>query len=80
VLEKVDRDDILSAALVYMPVLPGRGRLMKFTPRDEKELLALLAPKSTIKLICKLADGKTIETKEFDPTPFIALEKTFITR
>lgn len=79
VLEKVDRDDILSAALVYMPVLPGRGRLMKYTPRDEKDLVALLSPKTTIGLSCTLASGRTIETKEFDPTPFVTLERTFVT-
>jgi hypothetical protein len=79
VLEKVDRDDILSAALVYVPVLPGRGRLMKYTPRDEKEIDALLSPKSKIELSCTLASGRTIQTKEFEPTPFIALERTFVT-
>jgi hypothetical protein len=80
VLEKVDRDDILSAALVYMPVLPGRGKLMKYTPRDEKELAALLSTKSIIKLSCTLASGKTIETKEFDPAPFVSVEKVFASR
>ncbi len=80
VLEKVDRDDILSAALVYIPVLPGRGKLMKYTPRDEKQIVALLSPKSAIELICTLASGSTIETKKFDPTPFLAVERTFVTR
>jgi hypothetical protein len=80
VLEKVDRDDILSSALVYMPILPGRGKLMKYTARDEKDLSTLLSAKGAIKLSCNLANGRTIETKEFDPAPFIATEKTFIAR
>jgi hypothetical protein len=79
VLEKVDRDDILYTALVYMPVLPGRGRLMKYTPRDEKEIEALLSKKGSIELICNLSNDRTIETKEFDPVPFIALERTYVT-
>ena len=80
ILEKVDRDDILSSALVYMPILPGRGKLMKYTARDEKELFMLLSAKGAIKLSCNLANGKTIETKEFDPGPFIVTERTFIAR
>jgi hypothetical protein len=79
VLEKVDRDDILSGALVYIPVLPGRGKLMKYTPRDENQTVALLSPKSRIYLVCTLANGGTIRTKEFDPTAFIAKERTYAT-
>ena len=78
VLEKVDRDDILSGALVYVPVLPGRGKLMKYTPRDEKQIVPLLSA-TKIQLVCTLANGKTIKTKEFDPTPFFASETTYAT-
>jgi hypothetical protein len=77
VLEKIDRDDILSGALVHIPILPGRGKLMKYTPRDEKQVLTLLSPTNRIRLDCALASGNTIETKEFDPAPFIARESAY---
>jgi len=80
VLEKVDRDDVLSAALVYAPMLPGRGKLLKYTPRDEKQVTTLLSSKEPVTLACALASGNTIETKKFDPTPFVARESTFASR
>lgn len=78
VLEKVDRDDALSGALVYIPVLPGRGKLMKYTPRQEKEITTLLSAAKT-QLECTLANGKLVKTAEFDPTRFIATEETYAT-
>ena len=77
VLEKVDRDDILSSALVYVPLLPGRGKLLKYTPTEEREVAKLLSLKGTVSLTCTLASGKAIETKAFDPAPFLVKESTF---
>lgn len=76
-LEKVDRDDVLSSALVYVPLLPGRGKLLKYAPQNEKDATALLSSKGTAVLSCTLASGKAIATKSFDPTPFTVTESTF---
>ncbi len=77
VLEKVDHDEVLSGALVYIPVLPGRGKLMRYTPKDESQMYALESP-TKILMKCGLASGKSVETAEFDPVPFIEKETSYV--
>jgi hypothetical protein len=80
VLENTKNDEIPVSSLVYLPILPGRGKLLKYSldnagaaPLDSPDFESV----KRASLNCTLPSNKVITSPVFQPAKFTVREKTF---
>lgn len=81
VLEKLEGPGFPVSALVYVPVLPGRGQLMKFSTADEDSNrfaneVGRSSTKAESQLQCELPDGSKISSTSFNAAKFTVVTGT----
>jgi hypothetical protein len=80
VLEDTKNEEIPTSALVYLPILPGRGKLLKYSfgeGAQGSETSQDLKPVKQATLRCSLSSNKTITSRAFEPEKFTVRESTF---
>ena len=80
VLEDTKNEEIPTSALVYLPILPGRGKLLKYSSQkgaEDPERNVDLKPVKEASLHCLLSTNKTITSRPFEPERFTVRDSTF---
>jgi hypothetical protein len=79
-LEDLKSDEIPVSSLVYLPILPGRGKLLKYSPDPKGSQSMKNLDLSSVKnasISCSLSTDKVIKSRGFNPQKFTVHEKTF---
>jgi hypothetical protein len=79
-LESIDNGEIPVSSLVYLPILPGRGKMLKYSLTiggDQSATQPNLKSVRKAFLQCRISTGKIVNSPNFEPEDFTVRENAF---